>query len=94
MPRLSDTEIQQALGTLPGWAFEDGALRKPFTFPAFLDGIAFVNRVAALAEQANHHPDLAIAYTRITLTLATHDAGGVTEKDVDLARQIEAAAHG
>ena len=91
MPKLSEREIEQAVGSLAGWAYEDGALRRQFSFPGFADAMAFVNRVAELAERANHHPDITINYNRVGIALSTHDAGGVTEKDVDLARQIVAA---
>lgn len=93
MPKLSESEIQHALGGLASWEYRDSALRREYTFPAFLDAIAFVNRVAALAEKANHHPDITINYNRASIVLSSHDAGGVTERDVDLATQIEAAAH-
>ena len=79
------------MGAAAGWAYEDGALRRQFSFPGFADAMAFVNRVAELAERANHHPDITINYNRVGIALSTHDAGGVAEKDVDLARQIAAA---
>jgi 4a-hydroxytetrahydrobiopterin dehydratase len=87
--RLSDLEIQRALGGLPGWSRRGDVLTKTFTFPRFLDGIDFVVRVANLAEGANHHPDVDIRYTKVTCTLSTHDAGGITQKDLDLAGAIE-----
>ena len=90
MARMSDEAIRDELTRLPGWAYVDGALRRTYTFPTFMSGIGFVTRVAAAAEDAAHHPDITINYARVTLTLATHDAGGVTDKDVDLARRIDA----
>ncbi len=90
MARLSDEEIGAALAGLPGWAYGGGSLQRRVSFPTFMDGIAFVNRVAELAELAGHHPDITIQYSNIALALSTHDAGGVTEKDVDLARRIDA----
>ncbi len=87
--KLSDLEIQRALGGLNGWSRRGDALNKTFTFPTFAEGIAFVNRVAKLADARQHHPDIDIRYTKVTLVLSTHDAGGVTEKDLDLASAIE-----
>ncbi|HEV2236771.1 MAG TPA: 4a-hydroxytetrahydrobiopterin dehydratase [Ktedonobacterales bacterium] len=92
MTAMSESEIQAALTSLPAWAAEGGALTRRFTFPTFLAGIAFVNRVARVAEEVGHHPDITITYTAVTLRLATHDAGGVTAKDVDLARRLDPLA--
>jgi len=89
--RLSDLEIQRALGSLPGWSRRGDALTKTFTFPKFMDGIDFVVRIAKLADAANHHPDIDIRYTKVLVTLSTHDAGGITQNDLDLAKQIEGA---
>ena len=91
-PRLSDLEIQRALGSLPGWARRGEVLVKTFTFRTFADGIDFVQRVARAADRMNHHPDIDIRYTKITCTLSTHDAGGITESDLSLARDIETVA--
>jgi 4a-hydroxytetrahydrobiopterin dehydratase len=89
---LSDIEIQRALGALPGWARKGDVITKTFTMPAFMDGIAFVNRIAQAAEAADHHPDVDIRYTRIIVALSTHDAGGITQKDIALAQSIERLA--
>lgn len=89
MSTLDDITIQRVLSRLPGWSRRGTVLTKTYTFRAFLDGIAFVNRVAAEAERMNHHPDLDIRYTKITVTLTTHDSGGITQKDVDLASAME-----
>lgn len=89
MAKLTNDELQAALGKLGGWATRDGALEKAFSFSTFPDGIAFVTRVADLAEEAEHHPDIDIRYTTVTLRLSTHSEGGITRKDVDLARKIE-----
>jgi 4a-hydroxytetrahydrobiopterin dehydratase len=86
---LSDLEIQRALGTLPGWSRRADVLTKTFTWPAFAQGIAFVTRVAKAADAMNHHPDIDIRYTKVTCALSTHDAGGITERDLELAREIE-----
>lgn len=87
--KLSDVEIQRALGSLPGWSRRGDAITRTYTFPTFAEGIAFVARVAQLADAREHHPDIDIRYTKVTMTLSTHDAGGVTESDLDLARAID-----
>jgi 4a-hydroxytetrahydrobiopterin dehydratase len=92
MARLADEEIAAALARLPGWSRAGDTLTKTFTFKAFPEGISFVDRVALVAEEMGHHPDITINYTRVTLALATHDEGGVTEKDSALAERIEALA--
>jgi len=88
---LSDIEIQRELGTLPGWGRRGASLVKTFNFPTFPMGIDWVRRIADVAESMNHHPDIDIRYTRITVTLSTHDSGGITGKDLALARAIETA---
>ncbi len=90
--KLSDVEIQRALGTLPGWARRGDALVKSFTFQRFGDGIAFVNAVAGIADAMDHHPDIDIRYTKVTLTLSTHSAGGITALDLEQAGAIEKRA--
>ena len=91
MARLSQEQINAAIQTLTGWEFKDNAISKLFRFPEFMAGIEFVNRVAALAEAADHHPDIHINYTRVTFICSTHTDGGVSEKDVKLAGEIEKA---
>lgn len=88
--KLSDLEIQRALGGLPGWARRGENLTKTFAFERFADGIAFVGRVAKAADDMNHHPDIDVRYTKITMALSTHDAGGITSSDLQLADRIEA----
>ena len=92
--KLSDLEIQRALGELTGWSRRGDTLTKTFAFDKFAEGIAFVDRIAAAADKMNHHPDIDIRYTKITITLSTHDAGGVTESDLRLAKEIEARRKG
>ena len=87
--KLSDLEIQRALGGLPGWSRRGDVLTKMFAFERFADGIAFINRVAKAADEMNHHPDIDVRYTKITITLSTHDAGGITQSDLQLAERIE-----
>jgi 4a-hydroxytetrahydrobiopterin dehydratase len=93
-PVLSDIEIQRALGKLPGWSRRAGVITKTFTLPSFPEGIAFVDRIAIAAESAMHHPDIDIRYTKVTIALSTHDSGGLTQKDIDLAGRIEQLAAG
>ena len=87
--RLSDVEIQRALGQLPGWSRRGDMISKTYQFKTFPDGIAFVRRVADAAEEADHHPDIDIRYTKVTISLSTHTANGVTQMDLDLAGRIE-----
>lgn len=82
---LSDAEISTRLEALPDWKVESGVLMRTFAFEDFLSSLTFVNRVGELAERAGHHPDIDIRYNRVHLSLTTHDAGGLTEKDFDLA---------
>ena len=91
MPTLSADQITDKLKSLPGWEYKGNALMKLFRFKEFMDGIEFINRVAEIAEAADHHPDITINYTRITFSCSTHSDGGVTEKDFKLAGNIEAA---
>jgi 4a-hydroxytetrahydrobiopterin dehydratase len=86
---LSDIAIQRELGSLPGWSRRGDLLARTYAFRNFVDAIAFVNRVADHAESANHHPDIDIRYSRVTLSLSTHDAGGITQNDLDLAKAID-----
>jgi 4a-hydroxytetrahydrobiopterin dehydratase len=81
--KLTAAEIDRALQALPGWTRRGDAVTRQFTFASFRDAIAFVTRLAFEAEAADHHPDLAINYKRVTVTWSTHDEGGVTRKDVD-----------
>lgn len=89
MSRLFDDEVRLALKDLPDWKFFGNALHKTFRFRGFRAAIAFVNRVAEQAIAAGHHPDIEIHYDRVILSLSTHDDGGVSAKDVALARAIE-----
>ena len=91
MARLSDAEVTGRLETLAGWSRDGDTIRKPFAFAKFADGIRFVDRVAEAADALDHHPDIDIRYTTITMTLSTHSAGGLTAKDFELAERIERA---
>ena len=88
--KLSDSEIEAYLGKLAGWARQGGEIRKTFQLASFPAAIAFVTQVGFLAEAAGHHPDIDIRWRNVTLALTTHDAGGLTANDFDLATQIDA----
>lgn len=85
---LSDSDIRNALAGLPAWNLSGNAIQRVFEFSDFAHAVEFVNQVAAEAEEANHHPDILINYNRVTLTLTSHDAGGLTKRDVAMARKI------
>ena len=87
--KLDDAQIQNALTRIPQWQLRDGQITRIFQFKDFLAAMKFTNTVADLAEQAQHHPDIDIRWNKVTLTLTTHDAGGLTEKDFALARQFD-----
>jgi 4a-hydroxytetrahydrobiopterin dehydratase len=89
MPKLNKQDTEHAQGELPGWSFTDDAIAKTFKHDSFAEAIVFVNAVAHLAELMNHHPDVDIRYSTIHIASTTHDQGGITEKDVALARSIE-----
>jgi 4a-hydroxytetrahydrobiopterin dehydratase len=92
MARLTEQEIADGLKPLKGWAREGNTIRKSFSFATFADGIRFVDRVAVAADAMDHHPDIDVRYTTITMVLSTHSAGGVTRKDLELAEKIEREA--
>lgn len=92
MPLLSDIEIQRGLGALAGWTRKGNEITKTFTFDGFPAALAFAQSLVPIAERMNHHPDLDIRYNRVIVRLSTHDQGGITEKDLSQARQIEAVA--
>jgi 4a-hydroxytetrahydrobiopterin dehydratase len=91
MKLFDDAEIRAGLDGLRGWAREGDSIRKTYTLDTFPDAIAFVNRIAELAEDADHHPDIDIRFNRVACTLSTHSAGGLTRRDFDLARKIDEA---
>ncbi len=85
MPALNAAHVASLLQALPGWQIEGGELVRTFKFEDFLSSLRFVNKVADLAEAAGHHPDIDIRYNKVRLALVTHDEGGLTKKDFDLA---------
>ena len=88
MSRLDEPEIARRLASLPGWERQGDEIRRTFVFSDFKASLAFVNRVGALAEAMDHHPDIDIRYSRVTLALTTHDAGGLTARDFELAEKV------
>jgi 4a-hydroxytetrahydrobiopterin dehydratase len=86
--RLTDAEIQAQMAQVPDWAVEGDRLQRTYRFKDFVEAIAFVNKLVEPAEAAGHHPDIAVSYNRVTVTLTTHDAGGLTQKDFDLAATL------
>ncbi|MDZ4289079.1 MAG: 4a-hydroxytetrahydrobiopterin dehydratase [Prosthecobacter sp.] len=84
--------IEAALINLPGWAVEGAALFKTYAFPTYLDGIHFVDRLALVAEKANHHPDLQVGWRKVKVALSTHSQGGITVLDIGLAQEAERVA--
>ena len=89
MDCLPQEDIATRLEAYPEWSQSGDSLQRTFKFEDFLGAMAFVNGIADLAEQHHHHPDIMIRYNKVTLTLSTHDAGGITEKDFDLAKAID-----
>lgn len=85
---LSASDIDQALEKLPGWSRQGKAIERIFQFSNFLEAMEFVNKIAIAAEAANHHPDIAISYNKVTLALVSHDSGGVTQRDIRMAGKI------
>lgn len=92
MPAISPQAAQALLSRLPGWQIESGKLVRTFQFEDFRASLQFVNRIGELAEEAGHHPDIDIRYNRVRLSLVTHSAGGLTEKDFALAGQAQTLA--
>lgn len=89
MPLLSDHEIAQGLAALPEWSRVGQAITRTFTFAGFPEAVAFVQRLVAPAEALQHHPDVDVRYSRVIVTLTTHDSGGVTANDLTLAGLID-----
>jgi len=88
---LTESEIDEALAQLPGWHRDGNSIIRVFQFTNFLEAMAFVSKIATLAEAANHHPDITINYNKVTLGLVSHDSGGVTQRDIRMAKAINDA---
>ena len=89
---LSHSEIQSRLNDLPDWTLEGTSIKTILTFKNFIEAIEYINKIVAPAEAAGHHPDLAISYNRVSISLTTHDAGGLTQKDFALAQTLSQLA--
>jgi 4a-hydroxytetrahydrobiopterin dehydratase len=94
MPKLTDAEIQQALAGLPGWSVEDGEIARQFKFKDFVGALGFIAQVGALQEQMDHHATITNTYADVKLALSTHSEGGITEKDIELAKKVSERATG
>jgi 4a-hydroxytetrahydrobiopterin dehydratase len=90
--RLADADIAARLKGLPGWSVEGGKLHKAFTFADFVEAWGFMSRVALVAESMGHHPEWSNVWNRVTVDLTTHDAGGISALDFDLAARMEGIA--
>lgn len=88
MKTLSEMEITEALMAAPGWFTEDGKLVRRWEFKDFIEAMKFVNEIAEMAENAEHHPDIDVRYNKVQLALVTHDAGGITKRDASMAKRI------
>ena len=89
MDTLNEQQIKAALGDLDGWSFDGDTLTRTFRFADFVHSIGFVEHLAEVAEEREHHPDIDIRYNKVTLRLSSHDAGGVTTRDVELAEALQ-----
>lgn len=89
MALLTGNEIAEGLSSLEGWGQDGDQITKQFKFKNFVESMGFVTKVAILAERVDHHPDILIEYSRVTITLSTHSEGGLTEKDFSLASEIQ-----
>jgi 4a-hydroxytetrahydrobiopterin dehydratase len=89
MPVLTARQVGIHLKALPNWSKRAETIVRTFQFEGFLKSISFVNRIAGKAQKCNHHPDIDVRFNKVTLTLTTHDEGGITQKDFSLARQCD-----
>jgi 4a-hydroxytetrahydrobiopterin dehydratase len=92
MPLLSDDDITRRLDDLPEWRRDGDSIKREFKFSDFPGSVDFVNRITPPAEEMNHHPDIAISWNKVELTLSTHSEGGLTENDFELATRIDSLA--
>jgi 4a-hydroxytetrahydrobiopterin dehydratase len=92
MALLSDDDIQAGLDERPGWTRDGDSITREFKFEDFQGSVDFVNRITPPAEEMNHHPDIAISWNKVELTLSTHSEGGLTENDFELAARIDSLA--
>lgn len=88
--KLTDDQINSALAQSSGWQLENGQITKTYEFPSYLAGVTFLSAIAHLAEAMDHHPDLDLRYRKLRVALNTHDVGGISALDFELARRIDA----
>jgi len=89
-PRLSEAEVRERLPRVASWVVRDDRLHRDFKFPSFVEAFGFMSRVALLAEARNHHPDWSNAWNKVSIDLVSHDVGGISQRDFDLATAIDA----
>lgn len=89
MKKLTSESVQPFLEKLKDWSFKENGIEKEFKFKNFSEALGFIVQVGLLSERVNHHPELFNVYNKVNIRLSTHDAGGVTSKDIDLAQEIE-----
>jgi 4a-hydroxytetrahydrobiopterin dehydratase len=89
MKTLTKEDIEQELHGFDNWVIQENSIKKTFTFKDFIEAFAFLSKVAIISEKQNHHPDWSGVYNKVVIQLSTHDAGGVTEKDILFAKTIE-----
>ena len=94
MATLTPEQIAEELQNLQGWEQAGDKLRKDYTFNTYKDGAQFASQVAEVADEMNHHPDLTLGYKKVSIELTSHDAGGITDRDIRLARRIESLHQG
>ena len=92
MKRLTDDELASAVAQLPSWKVQDGKLHRKYKFPDFAHAMGFMATAAPMIEKMNHHPEWSNVYNNVTVDLTTHDAGGITHKDAELAAALEKIA--
>jgi 4a-hydroxytetrahydrobiopterin dehydratase len=92
MLKLSDSDVQAALAKLPEWRLVEGKLHREYKFADFIHAFGFMTTAALAIEKKNHHPEWSNVYNRVTVDLTTHDSGGITSKDVDLAKLLDQTA--
>jgi len=89
MALLTDADIEEKLKGLNGWEHKGGEITKLYKLKNYIESVGFVNKAALLAERADHHPDILLQYNKVTITLSTHSEGGITDKDINLAAEIQ-----
>ena len=92
IPKLTKSELEAEVRNLPGWSLDDEKLYKEFEFKNFIDAFGFMTKIAITAEKMNHHPEWFNVYNKVQIHLTTHEAGGISENDVNLARKIDTLA--